>query len=180
MVAEDAVLELQKAPPPRRRRRYCRLEDEEQEPLALALGKCNGVDWRGVSRSRSRAPMRLDTIDDEGNMDGAALFSRSAPNANAFDGFNFADLAQFDGTDAFGAFDSALDTDDFSDLLRPTAPTLPDARLRGLPPAAVHAEPRAPHARCRCRMPSAARLTRTSSGPIGRMVGRRSRIFSSR
>lgn len=77
------------------------------------------VDWRGVSRSRSRAPMRLDTIDDEGNMDGAALFSRSAPNANAFDGFNFADLAQFDGTDAFGAFDSALDTDDFSDLLRP-------------------------------------------------------------
>ncbi len=139
------------------------------------------VDWRGVSRSRSRAPMRLDTIDDEGNMDGAALFSRSAPNANAFDGFNFADLAQFDGTDAFGAFDSALDTDDFSDLLRPTAPTLPTCPVTGaLPPAAVHAEPRAPHARCRCRMPSAARLTRTSSGP-SRTHGRpQKRIFSSR
>ncbi|KAJ1024833.1 hypothetical protein NDA16_002873 [Ustilago loliicola] len=77
------------------------------------------VDWRAASRSRSRAPMRLDTIDDdEGNFDGASMFSRSAPNANAGAAFNFADLAAFDGTDAFGAFDSALDTDDFSDLLR--------------------------------------------------------------
>lgn len=77
------------------------------------------VDWRDASRSRSRAPMRLDTIDDdEGNLDGASMFSRSAPNANAGAAFNLADLAAFDGTDALGAFDSALDTDDFADLLR--------------------------------------------------------------
>ncbi|SPO27855.1 related to transcription factor ScGATA-6 [Ustilago trichophora] len=76
------------------------------------------VDWHGASRSRSRAPMRLDTIDDEGLMDGASLFSRSAPNANAAGAFDFADLAAFDDTDAYGAFDSALDTDDFADLLR--------------------------------------------------------------
>ena len=73
------------------------------------------VDWRGASRSRSRAPRRLDTIDDEGNLDGANFFSRSAPNAG---GFNFADLTTFGEDDAFGAFDSALDTDDFADLLR--------------------------------------------------------------
>ncbi|CBQ68892.1 related to transcription factor ScGATA-6 [Sporisorium reilianum SRZ2] len=76
------------------------------------------VDWRGVSRSRSRAPARLDTIEDEGAVDGANVFSRSAPNAHAGSAFNFADLAAFDDTDAFGAFDSALDTDDFSDLLK--------------------------------------------------------------
>ena len=46
------------------------------------------------------------------------MFSRSAPNANATSAFNFADLAAFDDTDAFGAFDSALDTDDFTDLLK--------------------------------------------------------------
>ncbi len=74
------------------------------------------VDWRAASRSRSRAPMRLDTIDDdEGAMDGANLFSRSAPTRALS---TFADLAAFDGTDAYGAFDSALDTDDFADLLR--------------------------------------------------------------
>lgn len=76
------------------------------------------VDWRGASRSRSRAPMRLDTIDDEGLMDGAGLFSRSAPNTNATGAFNFADLAAFDDADAYAAFDSALDTNDFADLLR--------------------------------------------------------------
>ncbi|CDU24849.1 related to transcription factor ScGATA-6 [Sporisorium scitamineum] len=76
------------------------------------------VDWRGVSRSRSRAPARLDTIEDEGAVDGVNAFSRSAPNANAGSAFNFADLAAFDDTDAFGAFDSALDTDDFADLLK--------------------------------------------------------------
>lgn len=77
------------------------------------------VDWRAASRSRSRAPMRLDTIDDdEGNLDGSSMFSRSAPNPNAGAPFSFADLAAFDGTDAFGAFDSALDTDDFADLLQ--------------------------------------------------------------
>lgn len=74
------------------------------------------VDWRGVSRSRSRAPARLDTIEDEGTPDGNNLFSRSAPNAAS--AFSFADLAAFDDTDAFGAFDSALDTDDISDLLK--------------------------------------------------------------
>ncbi|KAJ9474834.1 Transcriptional regulatory protein GAT1 [Pseudozyma hubeiensis] len=76
------------------------------------------VDWRGVSRSRSRAPVRLDTIEDEGTPDGNNMFSRSAPNANAASAFNFADLAAFDDSDAFGAFDSALDTDDFADLLK--------------------------------------------------------------
>ncbi|TKY89470.1 hypothetical protein EX895_002001 [Sporisorium graminicola] len=76
------------------------------------------VDWRGVSRSRSRAPARLDTIEDEGALDGTGAFSRSAPNPNAASAFNFADLAAFDDTDAFGAFDSALDTDDFTDLLK--------------------------------------------------------------
>uniref|UniRef100_V5EEL7 GATA-type domain-containing protein n=3 Tax=Ustilaginomycotina TaxID=452284 RepID=V5EEL7_KALBG len=78
------------------------------------------VDWRGVSRSRSRAPARLDTIEDEGILDGSNLFSRSAPNAGA--AFNFADLAAFDDSDAFGAFDSALDTDDFAELLKPNGP----------------------------------------------------------
>ncbi|SNX86194.1 related to transcription factor ScGATA-6 [Melanopsichium pennsylvanicum] len=76
------------------------------------------VDWRGVSRSRSRAPMRMDTIDDEGVMDSAGMFSRSAPNANAGAPFNFADLDAFGDTDNFGAFDSALDTDHFAELLR--------------------------------------------------------------
>ncbi|PWZ02483.1 hypothetical protein BCV70DRAFT_836 [Testicularia cyperi] len=71
------------------------------------------VDWRGASRSRSRAPMRLDTIADDGNeaAAAAAMFSRSAPTSNIF---NFADLAAFGDDDDF----SALDTDDFTSLLR--------------------------------------------------------------
>lgn len=67
------------------------------------------VDWRGVSRSRSRPPNRLDTIDDEGT-ETAGMFSRSAPSSNIF---NFADLAAFGDDEDY----SALDTDDFSDLL---------------------------------------------------------------
>ncbi|PWN48696.1 hypothetical protein IE53DRAFT_370381 [Violaceomyces palustris] len=50
------------------------------------------VDWRGVSRSRSRPPQRLDTISDNEGPD-PNLLSRSAPD---FSGLNFADLADFD------------------------------------------------------------------------------------
>ncbi len=99
-------------------------------------------------------------------MDGAALFSRSAPNANAFDGFNFADLRSSTAPTLSARSTARSTRTTFPTCSVPTAPTLPTCPDTGaLPPAAVHAEPRAPHARCRCRMPSAARLTRTSSGP---------------
>ncbi|KAN0062020.1 Sodium- and chloride-dependent GABA transporter 1 [Thecaphora frezii] len=65
------------------------------------------VDWRGVSRSRSRPPQRLDTISDEGP--DPNLLSRSAPDYNAF---NFSDLAALD--DNF----SALSEVELSNLLK--------------------------------------------------------------
>ncbi|EPQ26383.1 uncharacterized protein PFL1_06031 [Pseudozyma flocculosa PF-1] len=107
------------------------------------------VDWRGVSRSRSRPPQRLDTIADEGP--DPSLLSRSAPDFNAF---NFAEMAGLD--DDF----SALDEVDLGSLLKfepGSAGSMPfDSMMQGLQvPPGPSGQRRTPSTARRAQMQSA-------------------------